>query len=112
MWRRDLERGLIIGTGFMIINLFFGFIATLALATMLTGSVSGGAAFLEMGIFLIIGGCMMSRQPLKDEDRYDKEGNPKSTWKIAMIGRQFLFASMFLFIYAALMAIISLYFPF
>jgi hypothetical protein len=111
MWRTDLERGLIIGTGFMIINLFIGFLATLVYATLMTGSVSGGAAFLEIGFFLILGGCMMSRQPLKDEDRYDKEGNPTSTWRIALIGRQLLFASLFLFIYAALIAIISFYIP-
>ncbi len=112
MWRKDLERGGIIGTGFMIIDLFIGFIATIAFATPVTGSVSAGAAFLEMGILLIMGGCMMSRQPLKDEDRYDEEGNPTSTWKLAMIGRQLIFASLFLFIYASLLAIISLYFPF
>ena len=109
MWKRDLERGVIIGTGFMVINLFIGFIATLALATPMTGLVSGGAAFLEIGIFLILGGLMMSRQPLKDEDRYDSEGNPTNTWRLAMIGRQLLFASLFLFIYAALLAIISIY---
>jgi len=110
MWRKDLEHGVIIGTGFMIINLFIGFIVTIASAVQMTGSVSASAAFLEMGIFLILGGCMMSRQPLKDEDRYDNDGNPTSTWKLAMIGRQLLFASLFLFIYAALLAIISIYF--
>ena len=111
MWRIDLERGMIIGTGLMIINLFIGFLVTLFLATPMTSSVSGGAAFLEIGIFLIAGGCLMSRQPLKDEDRYDTEGNPTRTWKIAMIGRQLLFASIFLFIYAALMAFISIFIP-
>ena len=54
MWKKDLERGIVIGTGFMIINLFIGFLVTIALATPMTGSLSGGAAFLEMGIFLML----------------------------------------------------------
>jgi len=112
MWRKDLERGGIIGTGFMVINLFIGFLATIAIAAPMTGSVSASAAFLEMGIFLILGGCMMSRQPLKDEDRYDKDGNATNKWRLAMIGRQLLFASLFLFIYAVILAIISFYYPF
>ncbi|TFH10698.1 MAG: hypothetical protein E4H14_02010 [Candidatus Thorarchaeota archaeon] len=109
IWKKDLERGMMIGTGFMVINLFIGFLATIALAIPMTGVVSNGGAFLEMGIFLMLGGCLMSRQPLKNEARYDENGAPASTWKLAIIGRQMIFAGVFLFLYAAIIAIISLY---
>ena len=109
MWNEEIERGMIYGTGLMVINIFLGFVATLLLATPMIGTIAGGGAFLEMGIFLILGGCLMARQPLKDEDRYNEDGSPVSTWKMALIGRQILAAGIFLFIYAAVIAIIGLF---
>ncbi len=109
MWEKDFERGMIIGTGFMITNLLIGFIATIVLVTPMTGAIAGGGAFLEMGIFLILGACLMSRQPLKDEDRYKEDGSPKTSWKMAIIGRQLIFTGIFLFTFAAIIAIISLF---
>ena len=109
MWETDFERGMIIGTGLMIANLLVGLIATIILATPMTSTIAGGAAFLEMGLLLIIGGCLMSRQPLKDEDRYNEDGSPRPSWKIAIIGRRMIFAGIFLFTYAAIISIISLF---
>ncbi|MCJ7818079.1 MAG: hypothetical protein MUP60_04450 [Candidatus Thorarchaeota archaeon] len=111
MWKKDLERGMIFATGFMIINLLIGFIATIVLATPMTGSVSAGGAFLEMGILLMIGGCLMSRQPLKDDDRHTEDGSPTSAWKMALIGRQIIFTGFFLFLYAGIITIISIFYP-
>ena len=112
MWEKDLERGMLIATSLMIINLLVGFIATLANATSMTASTTASIAFLEIGILLILGGCMMARQPLKDEDRLDKDGVPTSTWKMALIGRQMLFAAMLIFVLAIIIVTISVFVPF
>ncbi|MGY5857945.1 MAG: hypothetical protein RTU63_01150 [Candidatus Thorarchaeota archaeon] len=109
MWEKDLERGVIVATALMMVNLFIGFIATIMYATPLTATTSASIAFLEIGFFLIVGGCMMSRQPLKDEDRFDKEGVPTSAWKLALIGRQMLFAGVFLFAFAVIIVTISVF---
>ena len=112
MWKRDLERGIIIATGFMTINLLIGLISTIALGSPQTGAVSGGLAFLEMGLLLILGVCLMMRQPLKDEDRYSEDGVPSTTWKFALVGRQVIFAGIILFVYAAVLAIVTIFYPF
>lgn len=111
MWKNDLERGMIFATGIMIINLLIGFIATIFLASPMTGSFSAGSAFLEMGVLLMIGGCLMSRQPLKDEDRYSDDGSPTSAWKMALFGRQIIFTSVFLFLYAGIVTLITMFYP-
>ena len=111
MWEKDLERGMLIATGLMIINMVVGFIATLVLATPMLGLVSGGGAFLEMGLFLILGGCMMSRQPLKDEARHNEDGSPTSIWKVAILGKQIVIAGFLLFIFAVIIATISVFVP-
>ncbi len=51
---------------------------------------------LEFGIFLVLGGCLMARQPLRDEDRYDADGQPVLSWRWAIIGKKLLIASVFL----------------
>ena len=111
MWEKDLERGVLIATALMIVNLFIGFITTIAVATPSTATTAGSIAFLEIGLFLILGGCMMSRQPLKDEDRLDKDGQPTSAWKMAVFGKQILFAAVFLFAYTIIIVTISVFIP-
>ena len=109
MWNEEFERGMLYGTGLMIVNLLVGFIATIALAAPMIGVIAGSGAFLELGVLLILGGCLMSRQPLKDEDRYKEDGSPVSTWKLALLGRQAIATGVFLFIYALVIAIIGLF---
>ncbi|MHA1290497.1 MAG: hypothetical protein ACTSPB_24200 [Candidatus Thorarchaeota archaeon] len=111
MWETDLQRGIIVATGLMIINLFIGFATTLLVATPAAASTSASIAFLEIGFFLIVGGCMMSRQPLKDEDRLNKEGLPTPAWRMALIGRQMLLAAVVLFAYVIIVVTISVFVP-
>jgi len=111
MWEKDLERGVIVATAFMMVNLMIGIIATIVYTTPLTATISASLAFLEIGFFLIVGGCMMSRQPLKDEARLDKEGLPTTAWKLALIGRQMLFAAVFLFAFTVIIVTISVFVP-
>ncbi len=102
---QDLERGFFLATALMILNLVVGLAAAIFAPPTIASSVAGGGAFLEVGVLLIGGGCMMARQPLENKDRYTEDGNITTAWKIARIGRQMLLASVILFLYAALVAV-------
>ncbi|MCK5389597.1 MAG: hypothetical protein KAJ36_03865 [Candidatus Thorarchaeota archaeon] len=65
----------------------------------------------EFGVMLIIGACLMSRQPLEDEKRYDEDGNPTKSWQYAIIGKKILLASVFLLAFSGLFFILGLVFP-
>ena len=65
----------------------------------------------EFGGMLIIGACLMARQPLDDEKRFDEDGNPTSSWKYAIIGKKILLASVFLLAFTGLFIILGLVFP-
>jgi len=65
----------------------------------------------EFGVMLIIGACLMGRQPLEDEKRYDEDGNPTKSWKYAIIGKKILLSSVFLLAFTGLFFILGLVFP-
>jgi len=99
MQKREIEQALLIATTLMIVNIIGGLVSILITQTILISSVAGGGAFLEFGLLLITGACLMSRQPLEDKDRYTDDGSPSNTWKIALLGRKLLIAALFLFLY-------------
>jgi len=65
----------------------------------------------EFGVMLIIGACLMGRQPLDDEKRYDEDGNPTKSWQFAIIGKKILLASVFLLAFTGIFFILGLVFP-
>ena len=85
----ELEQASLIATALMAVNLLVGFVS----------SVAGGGAFLEFGLLLITGACLMSRQPLEDKDRYTDDGSYSKVWKMALLGRKLLIAALVLFVY-------------
>jgi len=107
MLDRDLERGLLFATALMALNFAVGFAAATFAPPVLASTVAGGGAFLELGLLLIVGGCMMSRQPLENKGRYNEDGNVTTAWKMALIGRQMLLTALILFLYAAIVALAS-----
>ena len=62
---------------------------------------------LEFGSLLILGGCLMARQPLEDENRYDESGEPVTSWRWALRGRMLLIMSIFTFLYTVLFGVLS-----
>jgi len=111
LWIQDLERGLLLATGIMTINIIIGFIATILSQSLQISMITGTLGFLELGVFLIIGGCLVSRQPLNDLARYKEDGEPTSTWKRTRLGRQLLFAAFVLFLYVGAISILSYIVP-
>jgi hypothetical protein len=65
----------------------------------------------EFGVMLIVGACLMSRQPLEDSKRFDAEGNPTKSWKYAILGKKILLASVFLLAFSGLFFILGIVFP-
>ena len=62
----------------------------------------------EFGVMFIVGGCLMARQPLKDEDRFDMEGIMVRSWRYAIVGKKMMFSAFLLFIFAALFTLIGI----
>ncbi len=112
MWINDLERGLIYSTILMTINLGIGFLATLVLQELLMNFTATSLAFFEIGMLLISGSCLMARQPMDEKDRYDSEGNFTKAWKMTQLGRQFLLASIILFLYLLILGLLGFYIVF
>ncbi len=65
----------------------------------------------EFGVMLIVGSCLMSRQPLDNEKRFDAEGNPTKSWRYAIIGKKVLLAAFFLLAFTGFFYILGLTFP-
>ncbi len=65
--------------------------------------------FAEFAGMLIIGGCLMARQPLEDSKRYDDTGNPVKSWRGALMGRKLLGASLFVLVLSGLFGILGNY---
>lgn len=65
----------------------------------------------EFGVMLLLGACLMSRQPLDDEKRLDADGNPTKSWRYSLLGKKILLASIFLLAFSGLFFILGLSFP-
>lgn len=112
MWQHDLERGLLIATVLMTINLAIGFAVTIVSEELYMSLIANGGAFIEIAVLLIVGGCLMSRQPLQDMGRLEEDGSYSSAWRIALYGRQMLLAAMILFLYLMILSLVGYLFPF
>jgi len=110
--QKEIERALLIATALMSIDLLISFIPLLILQTMLVSTIATGSAFLEFGLLLIIGSCLMSRQPLENKDRYNDDGSLTKTWRMALLGQRLLVAALFLLLYLIAVSIAGTYLGF
>lgn len=108
MWNDDLERGLLYATLLMSLNITIGFVATLATSLPLIAYAAGTGALIELGLMLIVGGCLMSRQPLQESGRYNEDGTHTSSWRMAIIGRRLLISAVILLLYSMVLGLIGL----
>lgn len=77
-----------------------------------SSSIFGNTAallFIEFASMLVLGGCMMAREPLDDDKKYDKKGSPVSSWRIALMGRRILLGGLFAFVFSVLFSTIGTY---
>jgi len=112
MTRTELLRGTwIIASLLAFINIIIALVIHIATSTNFDFFTAANLMIPEFGVMLIIGACLMARQPLEDEKRYDEEGNPTTSWRFAIIGKKILLASVFLLAFTGLFFILGLVFP-
>jgi hypothetical protein len=102
---RFILEALAIASVIIVVDLLFGLVVLLGLANASLFLVVSNALTIEFGAMLIIGGCLMARQPLMDEKRYDSSGKPTAAWRFALLGKQVLLSSIFLLLFALMFAL-------
>ena len=103
----EIQQSFLLATFLLLLDVVLGVAASIIVQAPLVSYVAASVAFIELGVLLVVGGCLMARQPLKTEDRYTSDGTPTSGWRIALIGRRFLIAAVFLFPYAGLITLVG-----
>ncbi|MHA1666610.1 MAG: hypothetical protein ACTSW7_04495, partial [Candidatus Thorarchaeota archaeon] len=77
MTRSELLFGTWIIASFLaFINVIIALTIHIATSTNFDFFTAANLMIPEFGVMLIIGACLMGRQPLEDEKRYDEDGNP------------------------------------
>ncbi len=109
MWRDAATRGFSWATLLMFLILIIGFIGSVIVDLSVFRYAVEVLGFTLTGILLLVGACMFSRQPLEDSKRYDDEGNPTTSWRIALLGLSLMIASVFLFLWGFLFTWISIF---
>ena len=102
---------LIITSIIAFINLVLAIIIHILASTSFDFFTASNLLVPEFGLILIVGACLLARQPLEDAKRFDSDGNPTPAWKYALIGRKMLLASVFLLAFAALFYVLGVVFP-
>jgi len=85
--------------------------AGIALAALFAGATQNvfftvaDLTVIEFAVMLMVGGCMMARQPLNDEARYDEDGTPVLAWRAALFGRGLLLTGVLTLVLGALFVV-------
>jgi hypothetical protein len=101
----------IIASLFAFINAIIALAIHISTATDFDFFTAANLMVPEFGAMLILGACLMSRQPLDDEKRFDADGIPTRSWRYALIGKKILLAAVFLLAFSGLFYLLGLVFP-
>ncbi|MHA2397012.1 MAG: hypothetical protein ACXAC0_09935 [Candidatus Thorarchaeota archaeon] len=101
----------IIASILAFINAIVALVIHISTATVFDFFTAANFMIPEFGIMLILGACLMSRQPLDDEKRFDADGNPTKSWQYALIGKKILLAAVFLLAFSGFFYLLGLVFP-
>ncbi len=101
----------IISSMLAFINAILALIIHMATGTNFDFFTAANLMIPEFGLMLILGACLMSRQPLDDDKRYDSSGNPTRSWRYALLGKKILLASIFLLAFSGLFYLLGIAFP-
>jgi hypothetical protein len=108
----EIQQSFLLATFLMLLDVVLGVAVSIILQNPMMSNVAAICAFIEIGVLLVVGGCLMARQPLDTEDRYTSDGTPTPGWRIALIGRRLLITAVFLFPYAGLITLVGQAFGF
>ncbi|MFW9887639.1 MAG: hypothetical protein ACFFER_05615 [Candidatus Thorarchaeota archaeon] len=104
----EIQQSFILATFLLLFDVVLAVAVSIIAQAPIVSYVAASIAFIEIGVLLVVGGCLMARQPLDTKDRYTSDGTPTYGWRIAVIGRRLLVAAVFLFPYAGLLSLIGL----
>jgi hypothetical protein len=93
-----------------VIDVIVGLVVFLIAPAVSLFIIAGNLLIVEFGVMLITGGCMMSRQPLEDEKRFDEQNQPVLAWRMALLGKKILTSSVFVLVLSLLFSFIGIYF--
>lgn len=85
-----------------LVDIIIGFISYLINPSFGMLSTTSTFLFIEFALMLIVGGCMMAREPLEDEKKFAPDGNPVVGWRMTLIGRKILLGGAFAFLFSLL----------
>lgn len=112
MTRTELLRGTWIIASFLaFLNILIALAIHIATSTNFDFFTAANMMIPEFGVMLIVGACLMARQPLEDDKRFDADGNPTKSWQFAILGKKILLASVFLLAFTGLFFLLGLVFP-
>ena len=101
----------IIASLLAFINAIVALVIHISTATVFDFFTAANLMIPEFGIMLILGACLMSRQPLDDEKRFDADGNQTKSWRYALIGKKILLTAVFLLAFSGFFYLLGLAFP-
>jgi len=101
----------IISSMLALINLIVALAIHMITATYFDFFTASNLMLPEFGVMLLLGACLMSRQPLDETKRYDSEGNATRSWRYTLLGKKTLLASIFLLAFGGLFYLLGLAFP-
>ncbi len=110
-WSKNLFETWIMASLLAFINIITAMTLHLVTGTPFDFFTAANLSIPEFGVMLILGACLMSRQPLDDEKRFDTEGNPTRSWRFALVGKRILITSIILLAFSGLFYILGLVFP-
>ena len=91
----------------VIINIIIGFIWILVDNLSLISSTATAIGFLELALFLISGACLLARDPINEDDRFDEVGQPTTGFKMVLYGRILLISAILLFLFMGLILVLG-----
>ncbi len=100
-----------IASFFAFINIIVALVIHITTATNFDFYTAANLMIPEFGVMLIVGACLMSRQPIDDEKRHDADGNPTKSWQFALLGKKILLAAVFLLVFSGLFFLLGVVFP-
>ncbi|MFW9788787.1 MAG: hypothetical protein ACFFE2_09135 [Candidatus Thorarchaeota archaeon] len=101
----------IIASMLALINLILALVIHILTSTNFDFFTAANLSIPEFGVLLIIGSCLMSRQPLDDAKKHDSEGKPTPSWQRAQLGQRILLGSIFLLAFAGFYYILGISLP-
>ena len=97
---QSIQESLSIASAIVMIDVIIAMLIAIADPTVSLFSTTSIYLILEFGVMLILGACLMARQPLEDEKRFDNQGLPVRSWLWAMRGKKILVASIYVLMFA------------